>query len=164
MSVTIPDPVRGSDAEGVLRRVEMAGRRRNRIPAVDCEPDANTGFETITINGAQLFGGQRYSAAPASGDEVSYDEGLSAGTWKLRVAYVKNVAYAIGTVSVDGVDVGTIDSYIASGNPTNNVASFTGIVVPTAKNVRVRIRVVSRNASATGWFFLLQGFEMRRTA
>jgi hypothetical protein len=93
---------------------------------------------------------------------------LSKGTWRLDVTGIKNTTNAILTfdASFDNgtswTSIGTRDSYNAS--QAIDSYNFTGIAVPTSGKALLRVRVLTRNASSTGWYMQLSTMDLVRTA
>lgn len=75
---------------------------------------------------------------------------LPAGTYTLGIFHQKDTANGIITVKVDGVAVGTIDTYNGAG-VTNQYAELTGINVPSGKLVTLRFENPTKNASSAGY-------------
>lgn len=118
-------------------------------------------FDSIPVDNSFIHGGSKFASAQNA--EINFDIVLAAGTWTIELLYYKDSNLGIYTVQLDGVTVGTVDSY--SGGFIKNVrSSIAGITVTTSGKKRLRITNPTKNASATAYFLNLQHIQLRRTA
>lgn len=110
----------------------------------------NTGwdFTTFSYNASYFFSLRKYSGNGAQNNEIYWDVPMSAGTWALELYYFTDPSYGIFTILIDDVEVGTVDSYIASGG-TRTRAEITGIAVATSGVKRIKLKAATTNASST---------------
>lgn len=94
---------------------------------------------------------------------VEYPVLLQTGTWKLDCVSDKGSSRGIGTFTLDGVSIGTADAY-AVGSSANFMISITGISVTATKVFTLRVASLSKNASSSGYNFILSLLSMTRTA
>ncbi len=113
-------------------------------------------------NGQLGMGSYSNSATQALNDEVVYDVALDAGTWTITVIGQTNSSSGISTVYLDATSVGTLDWYSAS--TTNNVVKqITGITVSTPGVYALKLKMASKNASATAYRLTAQLITLTRT-
>lgn len=123
-----------------------------------------TGTWGFLPSASAINNGVKFNTSTAQNDETGWDLILAAGTWRLDGLFLKNNNYAIATVLLDGVSVGTFDGYAASSS-YNNVVAITGITVALSGKHRISLKAATRNASnTTGWYIALSALSMRRTA
>lgn len=115
-------------------------------------------------NNARLGGGWGGGSGTSgnNGDYMEWDVLLDAGTWAVDAIYPKNTGQAIAEVLIDGVSVGTVDTYAASGS-NNNVTTWTGFTVATPGYYTVRWAANGKNASSSSYGLTLQLLVLRRT-
>jgi hypothetical protein len=95
---------------------------------------------------------QFYNNSNAQGDGFVWVSNLSPGTWRLDYIPIKDPGGGVMTfdISYDNgttyTTLGTYDCYAAA-KSAQSTQSFTGITVPTYCAARLRVRVLSRNAS-----------------
>jgi len=129
-------------------------------------PDASTGTTTVVVPGdidsTQITTAARYNTNTDQNDEISWDHVLAAGTWDIHVWVRKSSNTAILTVLIDGVSVGTADTYAAS--PTGAQVSVTGATVALTGKKRITFKAATKNASSSDYVMNLMTVELRRTA
>lgn len=110
-----------------------------------------SGWDTTQSNGAQ-------------NEEIEYKIVLAAGTYSVYLHVDKDVNRGIITVSVDGVAIGTVDTYNAS-RVSNAVGTVTtALVVATNKTVTLNLKMASKNASSSLYYGTVMAIELVRTA
>lgn len=145
---------------------------------IDVFPTAvsQTNWDTITLSGSELYGGEKRSTS-AQNAEIVWDIVLSAGTWTLELMHSTGSNRGIYTaaLSEDGVtftDVGsspylasasTIDGYNAGG-ATETRSSLTGITIASTGRYALRLKMATKNASSSNYLGALQHVQLRRTA
>lgn len=112
----------------------------------------------ITINSG--YGAQNGSAA--QNDQVTWKYAMGAGTWTVKLYVRKSSNTGIVTVLLDGVSVGTLDTYAASAALA--VLSLTGISVGSDGAHTIGFKMATKNASSSGYALGLLAFEVFRTA
>jgi len=90
----------------------------------------------------------------ALNDKVEWPFYLAEGTYDLRIFYVKNYNYGIGTFHLDGDLVGTIDFY-SDPPQLNQVALFEEVSVTGNGNHVLTVEVLSKNKSATDYYWAI---------
>lgn len=116
-----------------------------------------------TANNGQLgMGSYGNSASQALNDEVVYDVALDAGTWTITVIGQTTTSAGISTVYLDATSVGTLDWYSASG-VNNVVKQITGITVAAPGVYALKLKMASKNASATAYRLTAQLVTLTRT-
>jgi len=113
------------------------------------------------VYGAMLYSG--WVQGHPNGSELYWDVILAAGTWQVTLTYGKNTNAGIYTVVLDGVTVGTVDSYAAA-QANNTITSIAGVAVSRTGKHRFGVKLPTRNASATANYAFLQHVQLRRTA
>jgi hypothetical protein len=114
---------------------------------------ATAGF-TSGVAGA-LTGRVMFSATGLQNDGFGWYVPLAKGTWNLAANLWQDSTSGIVTldISYDGgatfTTIGTVDLYFATAR--QGLATFQGIVVPKTCRAILRSRVLTRNASASGW-------------
>lgn len=116
-----------------------------------------------TSNVGQDSFGYSITTSSAQNDYLEWTLWLEPGTYDVTFYYVKSQSSAIGTVVLDGSTLGTFDSYNGT-NQYNQKAAFTGNVVASAGAKLLRVTAATRNGSANGWFLLMSGVLVQRTA
>lgn len=125
-------------------------------------PATNTNFSTITQASNFLMGGVRQSSG-AQNDEVGWDVVLAAGTWTVEIICTKGTTRGVYNISLDGLSIGTLDSYAAS-TTDNNVLSITGVTVASTGKKRLLLRMAAKNTSASSYVGTLNLVSLLRTA
>ena len=117
---------------------------------------------TINTNGWSM-GYTACAAGGSSAKHIEWDVALAAGTWTIMFTYVKTSASGIATVSLDGSDIGTIDTWKSSGLQPNFRSSIASIVVASPGVKELKVSTATKNASSTDYDFLLQWITLSRT-
>ena len=123
---------------------------------------AHVNWDTISVTASAIFNGYKNSSA-AMNDEIEFDVVLGAGTWTFELMWLKSAYSGIATLYLDGVSIGTMDTYNAT-DAYNQLMSITGVVVATSGKKRLKIKITSKNASALSYYGYLQHIQLRRTA
>src|SRR3989304_3263162 len=122
---------------------------------------SNVGWSNISETGTQSYGSILDSDG-AQNSEITWDVVLGAGTWSITVLHIKNTNRGIYSVQLDGVEKGTIDGYAASA--TYNVLSpITGIIVPTAAKIELKLKMETKNGSSSAYTGSIGGIMRKRT-
>lgn len=124
-------------------------------------PDASSAFATVATGSNFYLNGVRGGAVQNS--YVEYNLPLAAGTWDATIYGATANSYGIGTLSIDGTDVGTADFYSAA---TVNATSKTiaGITVAATGKKAVRLRMATKNGSSSNYDLYWSAIGLRRTA
>lgn len=125
------------------------------------EPHERTGWGTLLVNTSSLANGYRSGAV--QNDLLGWDVVLAGGTWTVELLYAKASTQGIVTLSIDGTDIGTIDTYAAS-TQHNQLSSVSGVSVTTPGKKRLRLKMATKNASSSGYDQRLIHVQLRRTA
>ena len=123
---------------------------------------ANVNWSTIGISTSQLMNAT-YNSSGAQNDEIEFDVVLGAGTWTLELLHYAFTDRGIFTAYLDGVSVGTLDGYSAS-EVRHKRQSITGIVVATPGKKTFKLKMATKNASASSYAAALMLATWRRTA
>lgn len=121
---------------------------------------SNASAGTHTYSQTTVFrGGQR--AMTTVGNYVEFQEQMTAGTWTF--VFETNNAASGGsfTVAVDGVTVGTIDTYNAANTPTRT--ELAGVVIAATGKHLIRLTVTTKNPSASADTCRIAGYSATRT-
>ena len=128
-------------------------------------PDLVSGFTTTRFQStAELGGGwvgQQSAAAADNGDYYEINFLVEAGTWTMTIIYQKNPNSPIHDFLIDGVSVGTVDTY-AAGTSHNNVTSISGITL-SAGHHTFKILANGKNASSGDYNLAIQNVNLTRT-
>jgi hypothetical protein len=120
----------------------------------------------VTLGTANLSGGGMQYGAGAQFDSIEWDVVLAPGTWDLEFMTTKYVDCGIITVTLDGVSMGTIDTY-AGGASYNQLVGITGMTVTVEGKQRLKFSVDTKNGSSSGYNVRGNGgipITLRRTA
>ncbi len=138
-------------------------RRNPWLIDIDVFPIAtNTNWASKALDPTYYYGGSRYTSG-AQNDQISWPVVLSAGTWTIEVVCFKNSANGIISLQLDGVEVGTVDTYAGSGS-ANNFVQVAGITVSVAGKKTLTLKMTSKNASASNYYGNIQHVRLLRTA
>lgn len=138
------------------------------IGATNLDVDANyngqpngsvQGFYWQAFNNA----GPARKSTGAVNAEVYWPVLMSKGTWALELLHNQGPDRGIYTVAFDGVDAGTADGYAAALTAKQR-ATLTGIDIPKSKLVTVRLKMSTKNPSASAYAGHISGVRLRRTA
>lgn len=98
----------------------------------------------------------------ANGDNVSFKVFLDVGTYTLMLIHHKNTDAGIVDISIDGVEVDSIDLYAAL---TWNVRSIqTGITISSSGLKTLKLEVDGKNASSSNYKYYMVYLALWRTA
>jgi hypothetical protein len=132
-------------------------------------PDATVGTWVVAIPSdvASPFVGNSggaffYNSSAAINDSVSWDVVLGAGTWTVTIHVRRSTNTGVITLQLDGVDVGTYDTY--AGSPSYAIGTIAGMVVAASGKRRVTVKMASKHASASAYIGNLYALHFRRTA
>ncbi len=121
------------------------------------------GTWVISVYTSQIMNGTVYNSSDTQNDEIVYLVYLAAGTYQFKEVYVQNVTYAILTLLIDGVSVGTIDNYGVL--QVNVIGSISNIVISTSGLKAISCKAATRNAlNTTHWFLSMSSLAFWRTA
>jgi len=99
---------------------------------------------------ASLYCGYAFQTPALNGDSTSSSFFVGQGTYTVNVLTLKNSNMPIFTVYIDGVSIGTFDTYNAS-VVYNVVASFPSISISGFGRHTLTITVTGKNASSSGY-------------
>lgn len=108
------------------------------------------------------YAGQNGAADADDGDYWDAFFNLAAGTYTFTVLYRANTTHGILELLLDGVSLGTIDTYNGSAT-NNNVSSISSVSVAADGNYTLRMKVNGKNASATDYLLAVQSVTATRT-
>lgn len=134
-----------------------------KTPVAVWDPALKVGSWSLATEAADLFGFPFVNNVPTQNDEIGWDLMMAAGTWNFNMTYLKFSGGTIITVNLDGVAVGTVDSY-NSVTLNNQQATITGIACPSNGKHRLSLKAATKNASSTAFEMIVCGFQLRRTA
>ena len=124
-------------------------------------PSATVGSWPLEVSTTSLYNARTNAGSHVQNDYIAWDLNLSAGTWAAQLLYLQLASGGIAHLSIDGVQVGTIDTYGATAN--NVTGTVTGITV-TGGTQRVQLTMATKNASSTHFRLYMQALALRRTA
>lgn len=133
--------------------------KRHSIPCSVSPPNTYTTW-TPTLS-AVTYNGYSAGSVTQSAETWTYELVMLAGTWSIRWVYRKTAAAGIITATLAGVTLTTVDSYNA-GNAEANVTQ-TGITVATSGYNSLVLTNPTKNASSSGYGFIVHGIELWRT-
>jgi len=111
----------------------------------------------VNLGAVQLYGFWNHQSPAADGDEFRNYAFLAAGTYDLKTLWKTGPTRGKVDFYVDGVVVGTVDGYSASG--TNNVVLvISSISIPSNGIHEIRGKTNGKNASATDYRIALTKF------
>lgn len=123
-------------------------------------PVAQTTWNTLTTNNSSfIFGVLNLSGG--SGSSIEWDVLLDAGTYTFDVFGYKNTDAGIIDVLVDGVSVGTVDQYAASGATAKQTVA--SVVIAAAGVKRIKLSVTTKNASSSAYLARISALGFTRT-
>lgn len=112
----------------------------------------------FTQNNGAWRGG--YRSLVNTGDYVEWDVAMAAGKWVLNVETLKADGGTF-SVSLDGVQVGTVDTYSTTGTRAAR-DDLPVVTIRDAGVYRVRLTLTSKHASATTYVSRISGFTLGR--
>lgn len=139
------------------------------IASIDCyitTPTATVGTWTPNATFGAGFpnggAGLNNGGTPAQNDAVAWKLPLSAGTYTIAISVRESTNTGIITVLIDGVSVGTLDTFAAS--PAEARLSLAGVNIPTSGVHEIRLLMATKNASSTGYAVTMFEVGITRTA
>lgn len=104
-----------------------------------------------------------FTNAGSQDANVQWEIPMSAGTWTIRVTYIRHPNNGIMHFLIDGAEVGTIDSFGAGA--ADFVSAITGVVVAASGVKTFEVKMATKNADP-GTFYLakIQAIQLQRTA
>lgn len=99
--------------------------------------------------------GRAYGSA--LGDWIQWGVALDDGTYEMEIAHYLWESGGIGTVSFNGVEAGTFDTYYPIGQTPNRSSTLSNIDIPRAGLYRVRITTTGKHPDSSGHYLLLCG-------
>lgn len=126
------------------------------------QPNAHTNWSTIALSTSSIKCGTKNSSG-AQNDEISWKVPLGAGTWSITLGTRNSSSRGIYSVQLDGVEIGTIDGYNAA-DTQNQFATISGVVVAASAIVEVKLKMVTKNASASQYIGSIFAVTLVRTA
>lgn len=117
-------------------------------------------FDTTTD---YLYNCRGYNSSRVQNEELHYKCFLPAGTYTFRLLHTTYSNQGIVTLSVDGSDEGTIDTYSA-GVVNGVVSDVTSIVVASGKWLDVKMKMATKNGSASAYGLIFYHMSFIKTA
>jgi len=112
---------------------------------------------------ANAFGNLNFVCASATqNDEVNWKIAFNAGTYTFRMAFRSLSGGGKAHILVDGVDIGSIDTYSAS-STYNNLGAITGATITTGVKT-LSIKISDKHASSSGYGLQFATLMIERTA
>jgi len=132
---------------------------------IDVLPPAKSNVNFATITAATiLYGGKRGADTSALNNEVAWDVSIPAGTYTIEGFITASTNRGIASVQIDGVEVGTIDSYAGVLTANTPITPIAGVVVAASGRKVLKLKITGKNASSSAFFFEVQRIRLRRTA
>jgi hypothetical protein len=121
-------------------------------------------FSAVATNGSAV-GNAWITSGGAQNETRSWDVSLDAGTYVVDQMTLTNndQGVMIWDLDANAVAIGPVDTYSAALG-YNSVASLPSFVVATAGKHTLRVSMLTKNASSTGYFARLQRIQLRRIA
>jgi hypothetical protein len=119
----------------------------------------NTNWSTWQIANLMWFGYELYSTG-AQNAARWWDIALEAGQWDLEIRCATFSAAGIISIQIDGVTVGTIDTYSAS--TVYGVKKITRITVPTSGVHQLKFLMATKNGSASAYYGDISALQLRQ--
>lgn len=126
-------------------------------------------YDTVVAGTWQRYAASGYLAAnnntggSALNDAISYKNvGLQGGTYTFRLWYDSNNSFGKVHLLIDGVDVGSIDTYTA-GAATASTNTIASITVATGLHT-IQLKAASKNASSSGYNIYIDAWQLVKTA
>lgn len=111
-------------------------------------PKTSVGSDTIAQASGSYFGGHR--SIVAQNDYHEFDVYLDAGTYNVESFVTLSSGGGIISFLLDGVEIGTVDTYNAAGG-TGRVRVATLLSVTTSGAKTVRLSVTTKHASSSAY-------------
>lgn len=109
-------------------------------------------WDAIQINSSSVNNGYRSSALAGNATSwLEWDVPLGAGDWSLRVIYTSSHDAGIMTFSVDGVDIGSVDTYEPS-IVNNRQATLSGIHIHGSGSHVLKVRLDQKNPASSNFY------------
>lgn len=124
------------------------------------QPKANTNWATLTTASTRIREGHRFNGSNEN-SELKWDVPLAAGDWTLELMHSVATNNGIAHWYVDDVSIGNVDGYNASG--AFNIRSSLTFRAAYARIAEIRVKIETKNASATNFAFPLQWVQLRCT-
>lgn len=103
------------------------------------------------VDAAEFLNFFRLQNPGANGDSVGAYVNLEAGTYKFSVWYQKYSDRGILDFTLGSIVIGSLDTYAAA-LTRDQLAVFTGIIVPSSGNYLLKYIVNGKNAASSGFF------------
>lgn len=122
-----------------------------------------SGLGPFVYNGGSTVGAVGFqNTSAAQNDAVSWDVTLSPGTWNAAIWVRKSTNTGIITLLLDGVSMGTVDTY--NGSVAYAKVTITGFTVTVTGHQTLQIKMATKNGSSSGYVVAMFGISLRRTA
>jgi len=125
-------------------------------------PKAHINWNAL-INSADYVYATEKASSGAQNDEISWDVVLGAGTWSIELIHRQYVNRGIYSIQLGSVEKGTIDGYLATVG-ANIISSVDGIIIPTTGKKELKIKMATKNPSATNYLGSIHSVALRRTS
>lgn len=122
-----------------------------------------------TVASTSYDGGSIGTSTVAMGDGLIYDIDIDQGTWNFIIYAFHGPAYGIVTydISCDGgttwIPLGTAHDYYNAALAADGACVYNNIKIPASGPALFRFRILSKNASSTGYGFPFTSVEANRT-
>lgn len=123
---------------------------------------SNVGTITRSNLSTVLGMGYAYLGAGEQNNEITWDTYLDSVTWKICQLHFSDTVRGIYTYYFDATSVGTIDGYNAT-DIVNRYSEITGVAVATAGVKTVKVKMESKNASSTNYYYTAMSHALIRT-
>lgn len=129
---------------------------------------SNTGWpgSGVAINQSAYYNGHRVSSGAQNDEMVFAPRLFVGGTWALTAMHTMFTnrgiyTFAYSTDASTWTDFATVDGYAAADTPGGRT-EVTGITMPSGA-LYIRVKMATKNASASAYVGTLSGFSMART-
>lgn len=127
---------------------------------------AYNGFQeksfTYTINTAYEFGRFASISSPAQNDTYEVNFPLKAGTYTLILIHDRGTSRGIASIYFDDAFLGNVDCYAAATAAVNRTTYTVNVSTPGIHNIKIRI--LNKNSSSTGFVFNSSGLFLAPVA
>lgn len=115
----------------------------------------------MTSDTGGVWSGWLNESDGSQNDAISFDFACGAGTYSIELRHLAFANRGIYTIEIDASSIGTIDGYAASLTAGRSI--LTGVTISAGAHV-ITLAMLTQNASATGYYGLVERLVLTRTA
>lgn len=124
-------------------------------------PKSQTNWSATSVLTNFVNNGAKQTSG-AQNAEIAWDVVLGAGTWTVELVHGENINHGIYSVQIDGIEQGTIDAYDSL--KANTVSSVANISITESGIHELKLKMATKNPSATLYYGEISHVQLRRTA